>query len=214
MAKRPKGASHVRRAIAAQAARLIAEDGLADFGAAKRKAARHLGYAQSDGLPDNQEIEQELRAYQALYQNHEQRQRLLDMRRVAVEIMGGLTAYKPYLAGGVWNGTASRASAIDIDLFTDELKSLELLLLNRDVTYSTGERPHFIKALQARIPVLEFDLHDYRARLSVFAETDARHALKAGAAGQVERGTADQVRALVQSAENETTLQGFLAAIR
>ncbi len=214
MAKRPKGASHVRRAIAAQAARLIAEDGLADFGAAKRKAARHLGYTESDGLPDNQEIEQELRAYQALYQNDEQRLRLLDMRRVALEIMRELTAYKPYLAGSAWNGTASRASAIDVDLFTDESKSLELWLLNRGVAYSTGERAHFIKALQARIPLLEFDLHEYRVRLSVFAETDARHALKPGAMGQAERGATAQVGALVRAAENESTLQGFLRAIR
>ncbi len=204
----------MRRAIAAQAARMIAEDGLADFGTAKRKAARHLGYAESDGLPDNQEIEQELRAYQALYQNAEQRERLLDMRRVALEVMGELTVHQPYLAGGVWSGTASRASAIDIDLFTDESKSLQLWLLNRGVAYSTAERPHFIKALQARIPVLEFDWHDYRVRLSVFAETDARHALKAGVAGQGDRGTAAQVGALVQAAQGEATLNGFLAAIR
>lgn len=214
MAKRPKGASHVRGAIAAQAARLIAEDGLADFGAAKRKAARHLGYTESDGLPDNQEIEQQLRVYQALYQNDEQRLRLLDMRRVALDVMAELKAYQPYLAGGAWNGTASRASAIDIDLFTDESKALELWLLNRGVAYSTGERSHFIKALQARVPVLEFDLREYRVRVSVFAGADARHALKAGAMGQAERGTAAQVGALVRTEENESPLQGFLAAIR
>lgn len=204
----------MRQAIAAQAARLIAEDGLADFGTAKRKAARHLGYSESDGLPDNQEVEQELRAYQSLYQNEEQRLRLLDMRQVALEVMRELTAYQPYLAGAVWNGTATRAAAIDIDLFTDDLKSLELWLLNRGVAYSTSERPHFIKALHARIPVLRFELHDYSVRLAVFAEADARHALKAGAAGHAERGTAEQIDALAQTENNETALQGFLATIR
>ena len=136
------------------------------------------------------------------------------MRRVALDVMGELTAYQPYLAGGAWNGTASRASAIDIDLFTDESKALELWLLNRGVAYSSGERSHFIKALQTRVPVLEFEWHEYRVRLSVFTEADARHALKAGAAGLAERGTAAQVGALVQIDENESTLQSFLGSIR
>lgn len=214
MVKCPKSAALVRRAIAAQAARLIAEDGLADFGAAKRKAARHLGYTDSDGLPDNQEIEQELRAYQALYQNDEQRERLLEMRRVALEVMRELAAYRPYLAGAAWNGTATRAAAIDIDLFTDEPKALELGLLNRGLVYSTGMRAHFIKALQTRVPLLEFDRDEYRVRLAVFAVTDERHALKPGASGNPERGTADRVLALLQIEENETTTRRFLAAIR
>jgi len=214
MAKRPKSTALARRAIAAQAARLIAEDGLADFGAAKRKAARHLGYTDSDGLPDNLEIEQELRAYQALYQNDEQRQRLLEMRRVALEVMRELASYRPYLAGAAWNGTATRAAAIDIDLFTDDLKALELGLLNRSLAYSTGMRAHFIKALQTRVPSLEFNRDEYRVRLAVFAATEERHAMKPGTSGHAEHGTAAQVLALAQAEENETTTRRFLAAIR
>ena len=124
--------------------------------------------------------------------------------------------FKPFRLVG---GTAlslqlGHRMSVDIDLFTDESKALELWLLNRGVAYSTGERSHFIKALQARVPVLEFDLREYRVRVSVFAGADARHALKAGAMGQAERGTAAQVGALVRTEENESPLQGFLAAIR
>src|SRR5690554_1902322 len=59
-----------RREIAAVAARMMAEDGIADFGFAKRKAARQLGLPEkTEALPTNAEIEAELRAWQALYQD-------------------------------------------------------------------------------------------------------------------------------------------------
>ena len=85
----------MRRSIAALAARLMAEDGIADYGLAKRKAARQLGAPETEALPNNAEIETELRAYQALYQVDEQRERLLDMRRAAAEVMRLLDPFKP-----------------------------------------------------------------------------------------------------------------------
>lgn len=53
------------------AARLIAEEGL-DYASAKRKAARQVvGQARVAGewLPDNDQIEEEIREYQALFQS-------------------------------------------------------------------------------------------------------------------------------------------------
>ena len=55
--------SPLRREIAALAARMMAEDGISDFGFAKRKAARQLGVTERDALPNNDEIEAELRAW-------------------------------------------------------------------------------------------------------------------------------------------------------
>jgi hypothetical protein len=51
----------MRRSIAALAARLMAEVGIADYGLAKRTAARQLGAPETDELPNNAEIEAELR---------------------------------------------------------------------------------------------------------------------------------------------------------
>ena len=47
---------YLRSAVAQAAARLIAE-GLTDYHAAKKKAARQLGISEKNGLPDNHEIE-------------------------------------------------------------------------------------------------------------------------------------------------------------
>ena len=59
--------SQMRARIAAAAARLMAEDGIDDFALAKRKAARQLGASDTQSLPANDEVETELKAYQALY---------------------------------------------------------------------------------------------------------------------------------------------------
>src|SRR5262249_44501735 len=70
--QRSRRDNNLRRHLAHQAARLMAVDGVADFAAAKWKAARQAGLADSNLLPDNEEIEEALREYQALYQSEDQ----------------------------------------------------------------------------------------------------------------------------------------------
>src|SRR5580765_7202671 len=97
----------VRARIAAAAARIMAEDGIDDFALAKRKAARQIGAVEGQGLPGNDEIEAELRAYRALYQEEEHPQVLAELRRVALDAMRALEHFHPYLTGPVLEGTAS-----------------------------------------------------------------------------------------------------------
>ena len=108
--------------IAHTAARLMAEDGVADFTVAKRKAAQTLGLPENAKLPGNAEIEAQLRAYQRIFQNDEQHRRLDRLRRAAREVMSLLTGFNPYLAGPVADGTAGRHAEIDIQLFADSAK--------------------------------------------------------------------------------------------
>ena len=214
MAKHSRATSHARRAIAAQAARLMAEDGLTDFGAAKRKAARHLGFGESDGLPDNAEIEEALRTYQALYQNDEQRARLGEMRQIALSVMESLAPYRPALSGAVWHGTATRGAGIDIDVFTDDAKALEISLLNRGIVYSVSQRLHFVRTQGTHVPVLRFDARGVAIAVSVYSLVDERDAFKRDAAGQTARGAIGEVAALIAAADNAGAVEQFLAAIR
>ena len=214
MSKQVKGAAHARRAIAAQAARLIAEDGLADFGTAKRKAARQLGFRESDGLPDNLEVEEALRAYQSLYQNNEQRARLLELRQVALEVMREFEAYTPYLTGPVWKGTAARGAGVDINLFTDLQKQVELHLLNQGVPYTTSERGHFNRSIERKVPVLNFEFEDIEVHLIIYSKADERGAAKADSNGNTDRGTLTAVELLIDEEEQSNTVEQFLSNIR
>lgn len=214
MSKQVKGAAHARRAIAAQAARLIAEDGVADFGTAKRKAARQLGFRESDGLPDNDEIEEALRSYQTLYQNSEQRARLLELRQTALSVMREFEAYSPYLAGPAWKGTASRGAGVDINLFTDLEKQVELQLLGRGIAYSTSERAHFNRSLNRKVPVFSFEVDEVMVRLVVYNRADERGAARADASGNTDRGNLTAVELLIDEEEQSNTVEQFLSNIR
>ena len=133
----PSASSHLRRSIAGAAARLMAEDGISDFGVAKRKAARRLGASEGEALPTNEEIETELRAWQSLYQEDEQRERVHDLRATALEVMQLLAEFNPYLTGRALDGTAGRYSAVEIDLFADSSKDVEIALLSHGIAYDT-----------------------------------------------------------------------------
>lgn len=132
--------SHIRREIAAAAARLMAEDGITDYGFAKRKAARNLGLGETDVLPANDEVESELRIYQSLYQSEEQPARLLELRRDALEAMDLLAEFQPYLTGAVLDGTAGRYAGIELEVFADSAKDVEIALLSRGISYVPDEK--------------------------------------------------------------------------
>lgn len=129
----------MRRRIAHAAARLLAEDGSLDYGSAKRKAARQLGAPDSGNLPDNQQIEEALRSYQAIYQADETRALLVRLRQTAIEYMEQMAAFDPHLTGSVLNGTAGPHADINLQLFTDDQKDVEFLLMRLDVPYQTSE---------------------------------------------------------------------------
>lgn len=135
----PSASSHLRRSIASTAARLMAEEGFSDYGAAKRKAARSLGASEGEALPTNEEIEVELRAWQSLYQEDEQRERIHDLRATGLEVMQLLAEFHPYLTGGALDGTAGRYSAVEIELFADSSKDVEIALLSHGISYDIAD---------------------------------------------------------------------------
>lgn len=139
--EREKSANHrMRERIAQQAARLIAEDGMQDYALAKRKAAHQVGAPDTHNLPNNGEVEQALRDYQSLYQREEQGERLRHLRQQALGIMRLLEPFNPHLTGSVLTGTATRHSDINLQLFADSAKEVELFLMARQVEYKSGEK--------------------------------------------------------------------------
>lgn len=128
-----------RARIASLAARLMAEDGIVDYTAAKRKAVQTLGLPENTRLPENAEVESELRSYQRIFQEDEHGERLADLRQKAVDMMEIVQQFTPYLSGPVLDGTAGRYAEIDIQLFADSAKDVEIFLLNRRIDYRHSE---------------------------------------------------------------------------
>jgi hypothetical protein len=193
---------HMRARIAAVAARIMAEDGIEDFATAKRKAARQLGAEETQSLPNNDEVETELRVYQSLYQGEEQRERVRFLRSQALAAMEQLAEFNPYLTGPVLKGTAGRYADIDLQVFADSGKELEIFLLNRNIPYQTSESRHYSGNQERAVSVLSLDWEGTPLRVAVYWPDDERRSVKTSPLGRpLERANLDTVRTLVASGE-------------
>ena len=185
--------------IAANAARLIVEDGM-EYGPAKRRAALELGLTgRSSALPGNDEVEDEVRAYISVFHADTQPVELAALREIAATWMERLAAFRPLLTGAVWRGTATRLSDIHIELYCDDPKAAELALLHRRVPYdvSRGEsaRGREVDVLNLFVPSPDPGRR-VRVALTVLDYDDLRGALRYDARGQPQRGDLAALNAL------------------
>lgn len=186
--------------IANVAARLVVEEGM-EWGPAKRRAVKELGLSARTPLPDNDLVEDAVREYIGLFHADTQPMELRALRELALVWMQRMQAFRPYLGGAVWHGTATRLSDIYLSLFCDDSKSAEIALIDHHVNYEprtvTGLRGEPVDALSlsSRSPVLgeEIGVH-----LLIYDLDDLRGALRPDARGRAPRGDADAVRKLPQ----------------
>lgn len=175
MAKtRSRRDDNLRRHIAYLAARLMAEEGIGDYGTAKVKAARQAGLADSATLPDNREIEAALREFQSLYQSEDQPLELRELRSVALEVMRELAPFRPFVVGAVLNGTANRFSEVCLQVYTDDAKALMLFLVNRRRDVETDEKRVRIGDAWAMLPQMRFEVDGAPVVITVYGESDER----------------------------------------
>ena len=191
----------MRAAIAAAAARIMAEGGTDNFALAKRKAARQLGATDQQALPGNDEIEAELRAYLELYQAEEHPDRIRELRRIALSMMLELEEFTPYLTGPVLKGIAGAYSDIELQLFPDSGKDVEIFLLNRNIPFDSTEARRYSGDRARSVIVLELEWEGASVKLSLFDSRDERITLKTTQVGKVmDRAGIPEVSAMVQAA--------------
>jgi hypothetical protein len=201
----------LRAEIAVAAARMIAEDG-ADYGSAKRKAARQILGAskiRGDLLPDNAQIEEEVRLHNALFFGDTQPARLQHLRLLALELMAELAQFSPYLTGAVLNGTAGEHSEIHLQLFTESAKDVEIFLLNQNIQYEVSESPHFrsrheaVETLSFLMRQRQSDAAPEGVHLSLYHIDDLRGSVKAPSGKRPERANAETLRRLMQEQQEQ-----------
>jgi hypothetical protein len=185
--------------IAAQAARMVVEEGL-EYGPAKRHAVKQLGLPSRTPLPGNDEVEDEVREYIALFCADTQPAELLALRRLAVVWMERMATFRPYLGGAVWHGTATRLSDIYIQLFCDDSKSAEIALIDHRVSYVPrsvmGFHGESVEALSVHAFSPELK-EEVGVHLLVYDLDDVRGALRPDAKGRTPRGDLTAVRRLL-----------------
>lgn len=191
----------LRAEIAAAAARMIAQDG-ADYASAKRKAARQvLGDEQSASgvLPDNEQVEDEVRKYQSLFLSESQPARLHALRTIALQVMEALAQFSPYITGPVLSGTAGEHDDIHLQLFADSAKEVEIFLLSHDVAIDISETPHFKGRRHEPVETVSFLWHNEGIHAELYELNDLRGARKLRADGRLQRADAAALRALMNN---------------
>jgi hypothetical protein len=197
----------LRAEIAGLAARLIAEDG-ADYGTAKRKAAKQIlgnNKIRGEVMPDNAQIEDEVRLYNELFFGDTQPARLKHLRQVALQVMQELERFSPYVVGAVLNGTAGDHSDIHLQLFASSPKDVEIYLLNKNVNFEVSETPHFRGGSQM-METLSFLLPQRGAdpegvHLTLYDIDDLRGSARSGPGKRAERADAAALRRLMEEEE-------------
>jgi hypothetical protein len=172
---------HERESIAQLTAQLIAEHGIGDWSVAKRKAARQLGLPERGPLPGDDEVEDALRDYHALFGGEEHEATLRVQREEALLWMKRLAGFRPLLVGGVAEGWATEHSDIRLELAADDAKEVELALINGGASY---------RSLPPRSPDAQADLYiETRrgvVRLTVRTHEAARRLPRRGRHGREE----------------------------
>lgn len=199
----PSDAEQLRAEIAAAAARMIAEDG-ADYGTAKRKAAKLIlgdTKVRGDFMPDNTQVEEEVRLYNELFFSESQPARLAFLRKMALRLMNELSRFNPFLTGSVLNGTATDHSDIYLHLFAESPKDVEIFLLNRDIQFEVSETRHF-NGRSDDVETVSFMWQKEGVHLVLFELDDLRGAGRSGSGRKIERANIDALTKLINESES------------
>ncbi len=193
--------------IAAAAARLVVDEGM-EYAGAKRKALRALGRqgTRQSALPSNEQVEDQVREHLALFCADTQPAELLALRRLALRWMQRLAEFRPHLSGAVWRGTATRLSAIHLDLYCDDSKSAEIALINQGLDYDVQSRPD-ARGGQLDVLAIAAPCAELGERITLFLSIrdydDQRGALKPDARGRSWRGDAAALQRLLDQGDGK-----------
>jgi hypothetical protein len=195
---RETGRNDRRSTIANLAARLMAEDGIEDYALAKRKAARQAGMPDTRELPNNDEIDEALRTYQQIYHQEAHRDRLRVLRQMALRAMRELAQFNPHLTGSVLSGNAGKYAGINLQLFTDSAKAVELYLIGRGIKYRTGQSRLYCGSQALTAPVYTVEDDGTEIELTVLSLRELRGSLKTSPEGRgIERAKLPAVEQLL-----------------
>ena len=175
MGKRALGVQRSR--VVQEAARIICEDGLADYRLAKQKAVERLGLGFGTPLPSNADLQDAVISYQRMFGGRAYADRLTQLRRTAVQAMRLLKEYQPRLVGAVATGATTDAHKVQLHCFADKPEQIDVMLDAHGLGFEVSERRYRLASGDSLdVPVLTFMADDVGIDVAVFPERGQREA--------------------------------------
>ena len=131
--------AQLRRQVAYEAARLMADEGAADPRWALQKAAARVGLRDRRDWPDAAEVDEALREQQRLFRPR-QPDHLRALRQTALRAMEALARFRPRLVGPVLDGSADAQSRVSLYLFVDTPEEVIQVLLELRIPWRETQR--------------------------------------------------------------------------
>jgi len=201
LSRRDRHRSDNRRAsVANEAARLIQEQGLTDFRAAKEKAIERLGLGSAGPLPSNGEIELALAERNRIFSGDDHHHHIRELREAALWIMHSLRTFNARLVGAVLSGNATPHSTIDLHVFSDSPEAVGSRLEALGIRHRATQFRHQFKLRHGeRFPGFRFVADEFEYAATVFTEKQRRRSPLSPIDGRpMRRGTIKDVEELVK----------------
>ncbi len=130
----------LRLKLAAEAARILAEEGVTDYQLAKRKAAARIMSGHRQVLPTNSEIERALIDHLQIFQSSSLTKRIIHYRNIAQDAMQFFHAYQSRLVGDALSGAITEHSEIQIHLAADVPEDVAQQLYEVNIPHQESSR--------------------------------------------------------------------------
>jgi hypothetical protein len=161
--------------VANLAAQMIMEEGIKDYLFAKKKAAKSLGLNEKASLPTNSQIDKAIDDFNKIFNPNIDIEFLQQFKTQALEIMIIFKNFKPHLMNQLSEGIIPKFPEIKINLFADNLKDVEYVLLNSELSYDFKEVKMNNKVGKnsiTSIPTIYLDNLSIPAEIKVYFEND------------------------------------------
>lgn len=153
------------------------EQGIRDYGVAKRKAAQRLGVGDDGRLPRNTEIKDALVEYRRLFHGERHTTHLRTLRQTAREALVFFEPFSPRLVGPVLDGSADDHSAVAIHVFADAPEELALFLEERSIPFDMEQRRlRYARSEESEYLVCRFAAGEVNIDVTVFPLAGMRRA--------------------------------------
>jgi len=112
--------------------------------------------------------------------------------------MRELAQFNPYLTGSVLNGNAVKYADINLQLFTDNVKAVELYLIDRGIPYKSAQCRLYAGEELCEVPVYTISDAGAEIEITVLTTRELRGPLKTSLEGRnIERAKLQAVESLL-----------------
>lgn len=130
---------NIKISVANLAAQMIMEEGIEDYLFAKKKAAKSLGLNENMSLPSNSQIDNAIKDFNKIFNQDVDIEFLEHFKTQALNVMSMFKNFRPHLMNQLSEGIIPKFPEIKINLFADNLKDIEYIILNSEISYEFRE---------------------------------------------------------------------------